>query len=156
MNTPPPLSTDDRSRAERRLVGHALAHWDRLRGGRAFPTRDDFDAAPPDCAPEAVYLVAVGSDEASDRFVRVGEAVSTALGRDPVGLAVTEVLPSATEMGLSFCRTVADMKKPIADVGRFTNAAGADVWYRSILLPLSDDQAHINYVVGVFSYKFAN
>jgi hypothetical protein len=45
------------------------------------------------------------------------------------------------------------MRKPIADVGRFTNAAGHEIYYRSILLPLSDDQIEVNYVLGVFSFK---
>ena len=57
-----------------------------------------------------------------------------------MGRKVVEILPSATEKGLSFCHTAAALKKPIADVGRFTNADGKEIRYRSILLPLSDDQ----------------
>jgi hypothetical protein len=45
--------------------------------------------------------------------------------------------------------------KPIADVGRFVNRNGSDVFYRSVLLPLSDDQTRVNYVLGAFSYKLA-
>ena len=88
-----------------------------------------------------------------DELIRSGEAVTLALGRDPVGMKAIEVLPSSTEMGLSFCRAAAQMKKPIADVGRFTNVDGLDVRYRCILLPLSDDQETVNYVLGAFSFR---
>jgi hypothetical protein len=70
-----------------------------------------------------------------------------------VGKRAIDVLPSSTERGLSFCRAVIAMKKPIADVGRFTNARGEDIHYRSILLPLTGDNDTVGYVLGVFSYK---
>ena len=73
---------------------------------------------------------------------------------DPLGKKVMDVLPSATEKGLSFCRAAAELKKPIADVGQFTNIKGEDVCYRSVLLPLSNDQQTVNYLVGAFSFKF--
>ena len=63
-----------------------------------------------------------------------------------------DLLPSATDKGLSFCRAAAELKKPIADVGRFTNAKSEDVCNCSVLLPLSDDQQTINYLVGAFSF----
>ena len=47
------------------------------------------------------------------------------------------------------------MKKPIADVGQFTNANGDEVYYRSILLPLSSDQENVDYVLVAFSFKIA-
>jgi len=48
---------------------------------------------------------------------------------------------------------VVDLKKPMADVGRFFNKKGQEVLYRSILLPLSDDGIRVNRVVSAFSYK---
>ena len=39
------------------------------------------------------------------------------------------------------------------DVGNFTNTRGEEILYRSIILPLSDDQENVNYLVGAFSYK---
>ena len=143
---------DDR-RIEKRLVGRALTHWEHLRGQRQFPAQSDYQdiSAPYDEA--EIFLIRVGTDEYSDEVVKAGSSVVTALGRNPVGMKAIDVLPSSTEMGLSFCRAAAQMKKPIADVGRFTNSAGQEVRYRCILLPLSDDQETINFVLGAFSYR---
>ena len=73
----------------------------------------------------------------------------------PDATPVADALPSAKEKGLAFCRAVAELKKPLADVGRFFNRAGREVKYRSILLPFSDDERNVNYVIGAFSYKFS-
>jgi hypothetical protein len=140
---------------ERRLVGRALAHWDSLRGERRLPSRSQFFDGPiGDDHPNA-FVIEVGAHEHDDRIVHAGRALIEALGADPTGQRVIEVLPSATERGLSFCRVAVDLMKPIADVGRFVNRNGSDVFYRSVLLPLSDDQTRVNYVLGAFSYKLA-
>jgi len=98
-------------------------------------------------------IIEVGVSELDDRVVSAGEHVRAALGRDPTGLSVLDTLPSSTEMGLSFCRASVDLKKPMADVGRFFNKKGQEVLYRSILLPLSDDGIRVDCVVSAFSYK---
>jgi hypothetical protein len=142
------------ARSELRLAGRALAHWEALRGARRFPSRADIETGALPFDRQSIFVVRMGRDELSDEVVEAGEAVDRALGLKSVGRRIVEVLPSSTELGLSFCRAAAQMRKPIADVGRFTNAAGREVHYRSILLPLSDDQIEVNYVVGVFSFKF--
>ena len=98
-------------------------------------------------------IIEVGVSEFDDRVVAAGEHVRAALGRDPTGLSVLDTLPSSTEMGFSFCRASVDLKKPMADVGRFFNKKGQEVLYRSILLPLSDDGIRVDRVVSAFSYK---
>ncbi len=141
---------------ERRLVGRALACWEEIRGERPFPDRNDFDTVFRGRLDGSTFLVAIGGSEDTDRVVESDNALIEALGLDPVGRKVIDVLPSATEKGLSFCRAAADLKKPIADVGHFTNAEGKDIYYRSVLLPLSDDQENINYLLGAFSFKTVN
>lgn len=98
-------------------------------------------------------IIEVGISEFDDRVVAAGQKVQAALGRDPTGLSVLDTLPSSTEMGLSFCRASVDLKKPMADVGRFFNKNGEEVLYRSILLPLSNDGRTVDRVVSAFSYK---
>ncbi len=139
---------------ERRLIARALGEWEELRGARPFPSCFEFDntALPDDKA--HIFVVEVGASETEDRIIRAGRKLIEALGLNPVGKRAIEVLPSA-ERRLSYCRTVVKFKKPLADIGRFTNIRGADVWYRCILLPTSNDQNAVNYVVGAFSFKFA-
>jgi hypothetical protein len=144
------------TRAEQRLAGRALTYWEELRGARRFPSRADFERTAPPFDRSHVFLVRVSDDELSDEVVEAGTAVDRALGLRSVGRKIVDVLPSATDLGLSFCRAAAQMRKPVADVGRFTNTEGREVYYRSILLPLSDDQIEVNYVLGVFSFKFVD
>ncbi len=137
-----------------RLVGRALTHWERLRGAREFPCYADYQDGSAPYDDSNIFVIRIRDSELADEIVQAGAAVATALGRDPLGCKAIEVLPSSTEMGLSYCRAAAEMKKPIADVGQFTNAKGEEVRYRSILLPLSDDQEKVDHVLGAFSFKF--
>ena len=145
--TAPPTQWNDR-----RLIGRALSEWESLRGGRSFPSCVEFDdLALPDNKAN-MFVVEVGKSEAEDRIIRAGRRFIEALGLNPVGRRAMDVLPSA-ERRLSFCHTVVRFQKPLADIGRFTNVRGDDVWYRCILLPTSTDQIRVNHVVGAFSYK---
>jgi len=161
---PPPRIPATGIDAERRLVGQALTLWETLRDGRPFPSRADCTAprvgalAPRPrvgaLAP-STFLIRVSDSEDGDRVVDCGPVLRDALGSDPVGQPVNRILPSATERGLAFWRVAAELKKPIADIGSFTNAAGSEVLYRSVLLPLSDDQQRIDYLLGAFSFRLA-
>lgn len=140
---------------ERRLIGRALTDWESLRGVRPFPTCLEFDNTALPEHKAHVFVVEVGKSEPEDRIIRAGRRFVEALGLNPLGRRAIEVLPSA-ERRLSFCRTVIRFKKPLADIGHFTNIRGESILYRSILLPASSDQHMVDYVIGAFSYKFAN
>lgn len=139
--------------SERRMVGRALVMWEKLRQGRAFPSRADCEAAEAAGLAANSFLIRVSDSEDNDEVVACGAALRDALGDDPTGKKVAKVLPSATERGLTFWRVAAELKKPIADIGSFTNDNGQEVQYRSVLLPLSDDQERINYLLGAFSFR---
>jgi hypothetical protein len=143
----------DRSHVENRLVGKALKFWEQSRDGQNLPTSSVLDHDDCPFSRDEAMIIEVGVSEFDDRVVAAGEHVRAALGRDPTGLSVLDTLPSSTEMGLSFCRASVDLKKPMADVGRFFNKKGQEVLYRSILLPLSDDGIRVDRVVSAFSYK---
>ena len=98
-------------------------------------------------------VIEVGANGYEDRVIAAGQSITDALGRDPTGLSVLDALPSATEMGLSFCRASIDLKKPMADVGRFVNRNGEEILYRSILLPLSENGTTVDRVLNSFSFK---
>lgn len=140
-------------RIENRLVGHALSHWEEIRGDRNFPSYADYRRREAPYGDEHIYVIAIGDSEFSDEIVAAGQKVEEGFGHNPVGHKAIEVIPSSVEKGLSFCRTAAMMKKPIADIGHFSNANGSEIWYRSILLPLSSDQINIDHILGAFSFK---
>jgi hypothetical protein len=143
----------DRGHVENRLVGRALKFWERERVGDGLPSSSVLDLEDCPFSHEDSMIIEVGISEFDDRVVAAGQKVQAALGRDPTGLSVLDTLPSSTEMGLSFCRASVDLKKPMADVGRFFNKNGEEVLYRSILLPLSNDGRTVDRVVSAFSYK---
>lgn len=147
------LPEREQRQAEQRLVGKALKFWESARNGRDMPSAADFDRAECPFGSDEVLVIQVGRNENEDMIVSAGANVTSALGRDPTGLSAPEVLPSSTEMGLSFCRASIDLRKPMADVGRFFNKKGEEVLYRSILLPLSDNGEDVDRVVSAFSYK---
>jgi hypothetical protein len=147
------LPVAERPFIENRLVGKALKFWESARGGRNLPPLAVLGSSDCPFDPDQVMVIEVGDGEESDRVVSAGSQVSRALGHDPTGLSAMEALPSSKEMGLSFCRASADLKKPLADVGRFFNRDGQEVLYRSILLPLSDDGEKVDRIVTAFSYK---
>ena len=141
--------------AERRAVGRALSCWDTLRKSGDFPSRaaclkafDEGDGLTP-----GVIVIEVGEHEEDDLIVECGPFFRDAIGHDPVGKSARNVLPSSTDRGLIFWRVAAQMQKPIADVGSFTNAAGKEILYRSVFLPISDDGKRITHLMAAFSYK---
>lgn len=139
--------------SDRRLAGRALAHWDMLRGTRELPSLEDYAPAFLPFAPTSTFVIEIRPREDDDQIVHAGDALASALGIDPVGRRALKVLPSATNMGMSFYRTSAEHRKPIADVGEFINSRGKEIHYRCILLPLSRDQLVVDHILGAFSFR---
>jgi len=140
--------------SERRIVGRALNCWDKLRKTGNFPSRSDCLSAFDEGLASGVVLIEVSEMEEDDRIVECGPAFRDALGQDPVGRTAKDILPSSIERGLIFWRVAAQMQKPIADVGAFTNADGKEILYRSVFLPISEDGGrHITHLMAAFSYK---
>ena len=143
----------DQPNTERRAVGRALCCWERLRAATELPSRADcleiFDAT----LTSGVFVIKFTPQEENDLIIECGPLFRDAYGRDPVGMAAKYVLPSSTDRGLIFWRVAAEMRKPIADVGEFTNLLGQDVLYHSVLLPISEDNRRITHLMATFSYK---
>lgn len=138
---------------ERRAVGRALSCWDHLLKTKKFPSRADCLAIFDEDLINGVIVIEFTPQEEDDLIVECGSLFRDAYGRDPVGLAAKNVLPSATDRGLIFWRVAAEMRKPIADVGEFTNLNGENVLYRSVFLPISEDGERITHLMAAFSYK---
>lgn len=138
---------------ERRLMGHALSHWETLRGGRWFPSRADYSGFDLPFAVDSLFLIRLGRNESRDRIVLSGNSLREALALDPVGRRAIDIVPSSREYGLCLHRAAAAYRKPTADVGLFVNGQGREIRYRCLLLPLSDDGIMADHVLGVFSFK---
>ncbi len=142
--------------SERRMVGKAIAFWEALRGTEAVPARTAFDLAEPPVFVANIFLVTVGASEADCTLVSAGSGAIEALGIDPVGMSASEVLPSATELRLSLCQTVARFAKPVADSGRFVNRSGKDILYRAVIMPLAGRDGTVSHLLGAINHKTMN
>ncbi|MBK19127.1 MAG: hypothetical protein CMM52_09875 [Rhodospirillaceae bacterium] len=139
--------------SERRLVGRALRNWENLRSKTPLPDRDLCLDSFEESYSDSVIVIAMGKEEKEDRVIHCGREFRDALARDPTGLPVKQIMPSMLERGLVFWRVAAEMKKPIADVGGFTNASGNEILYRSVFLPVTVNGGNVTHLIGAFSYK---
>jgi hypothetical protein len=142
--------------SERRIVGRALRDWDKLRTGDRFPVYSECLASFDSGILSGTILIEINDYVENDLILDCGPDFIEALGRNPIGLPAQTILPSSTDRGLVFWRAAAELKKPIADIGNFTNANGIEILYRCIFMPVSEDCERITHLLGAFSYRTAH
>lgn len=139
---------------ERRANSRALKYWQELAGDRKFPTRGEITAASAGELWDHLFLVEVAPNAADFRYAMVGAVLQAAIGRDPTGEKVAEVLPGGMGARTVFLHQAAvGLKGPVDDANKWTRPDGTEILYRSILLPLSDDGQTINALLGAFSFR---
>ena len=120
--------------------------WQEQRRGSAFPSLEDMNSGAindvlPDC-----FTVHV-ADPCT--FQHLGEVIATQSGLLTNDLSMSQVpdrtLLSAALRGFG---QVLESRVPLGDTGEFEDAKGHRYLFRSILLPLSDDQQSIDFVLG--------
>ncbi len=139
---------------ERRANSRALRYWQELAGSRRFPSRSQVTRQGATDLWDHLFIVEVTANPADYRFVLAGEILRTALGRDPTGEKVSEVLPGGMGTRTLFLHQAAvGLKGPVDDAAKWVREDGVEVLYRSILLPLSDDGNTVNALLGAFSFR---
>ena len=134
---------------ERRLNMRLMAFWWDRRASRRFPSVEDFD-------PEALsdvwtHCFTLTPQEPCDQsaFQYIGDTIAAASGLTESEITVDRV--SKNSLLDHATRNVGDVlaqQVPVVRSGEFVNQDGETVMYRSILLPLSQDQETIDCVVG--------
>ena len=140
---------DERQGLERRLVLRLLGHWRDLCGDRTMPTFEALDLASiPDMWPHCFILDRIEGGSVPV-FRAVGEAFAAQAGVALVDTPITAA-PGNTLAGhaVSYASEVVRTGIPISRGGTFTNADGNTVLYRSIILPMSDDDVTISGLLG--------
>jgi len=138
---------------ERRVIGQALRCWDSLRIPGMLPDAKACIAAFDKTMRDAAVLIRIARRMEDDLIEACGGSLQDAIGGDPTGMCARDILPCSTERGLVFWRVAAEMRKPIADIGQFTNRARVQVHYRALYAPTSDHRGRVNRLIGVFSHK---
>ena len=151
----PTLATADG--IERRACSRALEWWRELAAPRLFPS---FARVTPESASflwDSLFMIEIADEPSHYKFVHAGPILRAALGADPTGRKVADALPRAIcDRQLYFQKAAVDLRNPVDEAGRWTRTDGDEVLYRSVFLPLSDDQRRINYLLGAFSFRMVN
>lgn len=139
---------------ERRISSTAVQYWRELAAPRRYPGRTQVTRESAPALWDNFFIIKIGPDAAEHVFEHAGAALREALGCDPTGRIVGDVLPrEIVGRALYFQKAACDLMAPIDEAGRFTRADGVEIVYRAVLLPLSEDQRAANHLLGAFSFR---
>lgn len=146
---------DNLNLSERRLVLQLLEYWRDLRGDRDFPSLEDIDSAPISQMWGYCFVLKLADDAMGPVFTFVGENHNGANGGDLVGRTVSGIAIDNPLLAHStnYFEEVVAKKIPITYGGEFVNGEGADILYRSILLPLGSDGETLDHLFGGVNFK---
>lgn len=141
---------------ERRASERALTYWRELAAPRRYPAFADIDFDAAGDLRDNLFVVELGASVEEFRLVKAGSVLASALGHDPSGERVLDALPGKIGARSAYRHEMAaKLGTPLDETGHWVEESGAVVLYRCILLPLSDDQRQINYLLGAFSFRRA-
>jgi hypothetical protein len=134
---------------ERRLVLRVLSYWREIAGERRFPTFADVDPSAVSSMWPYCFVLDVAGDPDDPVYRIAGHEFASHAGRRLAGMKVSEV-PADTliEKSIVYMDEVLIKKVPITRGGEFSRPDGAKILYRSILLPMSDDDTSISGLLG--------
>lgn len=140
---------------ERRANSRALKYWQELAGSsRRFPSRREVARENAGDLWDHLFIVEVAANAADFRFAMAGAVLCAALGRDPTDEKIATALPGGMGARTVFLYQAAvGLKGPVDDANKWTRPDGAEILYRSIVLPLSDDGQTVNALLGAFSFR---
>ncbi len=139
---------------ERRLVLRLLAHWRTLCDDREYPSFFEVDPSAIPHMWENCFVLEIFEDGDEPRFRAMGEAlaahVDVSLINLPISMAPEKSLPG---VAISFIDEVLRKGVPISRGDEFFKEDGTQVFYRSILLPISDDGVTISGILGAVNCR---
>ena len=139
---------------QNQIIAEAIAYWDRLRGQRAFPRRDEIDPNAISDLWRHCFLVALDDPAAEPAIVACGDAMADICRADPqerppLGACLPK---SLAETVSGFLVSVIEYQKPLGWSGAFRVYRGRrDIPYRCALMPMSGNGETIDGVFGVLS-----
>ena len=147
-----PLVFDPASLKSPRLK-EALAHWERLRGGRAMPSRRDLDPVEMPRLLPYLMLLDVEPQPLDFRYRLIGTEARSILARDYTGLRFSE-LPGKGRGSVVWenCEEVVLTKSPVS---RNAPYVGPERYLRdceNLLLPLSENGTEVSMIVKFISF----
>lgn len=142
------------SQAERRLINRLADYWASLLDGRDMPSLKDLKPEHLEDMRPFCFVIDVSKDVDAPTFRFAGSAVQ----RDGVRVKPGDPISSvgkATLLGRiadHYLEAIAN-GAPVGIEAEYQTAAGEEVLYRGIVLPLSDDGERVDYVLGAINCK---
>ena len=138
---------------DRRLHYRALAQWQEKLPKKGLPSLSDFHPSNSADLAENSFVLDVAGGIRKPVIVYSGAQIDEACGEPVTGRVSTE-LPGSTvffHLADHFVEAIAN-RAPISFEAEYRKADGTDCRYRGILLPLSENGADINAIVGVLNW----
>ncbi len=147
--------SDTPNLSERRLVLQLLEYWRDLCGERDFPTHEDLDQAAISHMWGDCFVLKLDEAGNAPVFTYIGDNHNGANGEDLTGRTVSEMASGNLLLANStnYFEEVVAKKIPITYGGEFVDEDGADILFRSILLPLSGDGKTLDHLFGGANFK---
>ena len=134
---------------ERRLVLRLLGHWRALCGERKLPAVSDIDpTAIPDLWPHS-FLLDIDRNEGRHVVRALGDELDSSSGDTLAGKLVADISEDTLPgKALTYLDEVLRKGVPISRGGEFFKPDGTRVLYRSVLLPVGDNESSISCILG--------
>ncbi len=136
------------------MVHRLRAHWRDARGDSGFPSLDASLKRDLGNILPSIFVLKVPADAGEPAFARVGKLFAGEVPGDLTGRPVSAV-PEGTllEQAVGIYDEVLARKVPITRGGEFGHVQGGTVLYRIIMLPLSEGQGTIDFLLGAANSK---
>ncbi len=138
---------------EQRMTFRLLSYWNRIRADREFPSLSDVNISEIEEVYHFTFTIDVSGEEAEHSFQYFGPELITIFERNYTGYLLEEALADVIiDNTIGFYPKVIADRRPVSESSEFFSE-GAEVRYRSIILPLSSDGEHIDFLMGTTNYK---
>ncbi len=135
----------------------ALALWQRKRGARAFPRREDISPADMKSFLRNVTLVRAVDDGKDFEFRIAGDAMVVAYGFNPIGKRLSVFPQDFVEACMAALTSVRRHKQPLAVKGTMEKTDIESLAQETLFLPLGAEESAVDHVlvIGGFVPHFA-
>ena len=132
-------------RNQRRLVWRLLTYWEQQRGERDFPALAEIDSQEIEEMWPHCFILDVANFRDFPYFQYLGPSLARYSG---VFLSGQDWAMTLLRKAVWHYREVLERSAPILVEEELTQYDNQKLLFRSVMLPLSDDQVKINYVLG--------
>lgn len=141
---------------ERRLHLQAYEYWYGLLQGRRFPSISDMGREQIDLFRAQSFLVDFPQRYGDPALRFVGDDIMAQYegDNDLVGVSVKKI-PSESilsRLSIHYMEVISN-RAPISFEAEFDNSEGTTICYRGILLPFSDDDVDIHFIMGILTWE---